>query len=158
MSQNNVKCPWCGRMVSWHRSRLPRHVQSQHVQCVGSGQPQHQVEAQVRLHAEVLAENARMSMVPSWVEASDRDEVKAVVKLHAEDGTMVQVVIIGGRRELRAMLAPGYCFQPDLHELVQDRNHHPSGRTSVADAVADAKGFEPVSRCGTDCCCREAAR
>jgi hypothetical protein len=42
-----VKCPWCGRQVSWHKGRLPRHVQSQHVQCVGSGQPQHQVEATV---------------------------------------------------------------------------------------------------------------
>ncbi len=55
-----TKCPWCGREVVWHKDRLPRHVQSRHVQCVGSGQPRHQIEAHALLSAEVRAENARL--------------------------------------------------------------------------------------------------
>ncbi len=49
MSKNGgvsrVKCPWCGREVSFKKGRIERHVQSTKIQCVGSGQPEHQVRA-----------------------------------------------------------------------------------------------------------------
>lgn len=38
-SSGQFKCPWCGRMLTPHKGRVPRHVQSQRIQCVGSGQP-----------------------------------------------------------------------------------------------------------------------
>lgn len=41
---NTVKCPWCGRVVGFSKSRrLEPHVGPGGVKCVGVGQPEHQV-------------------------------------------------------------------------------------------------------------------
>lgn len=45
MSKKTLKCPWCGRMVTFSKSnRIASHVGPGGVRCVGVGQPQHQVE------------------------------------------------------------------------------------------------------------------
>ncbi len=58
MSKNSVsrvKCPWCGREVCFKKGRIERHVQSTKLQCVGGGQPEHQVRGMlnVKLRDEV---------------------------------------------------------------------------------------------------------
>lgn len=39
-----VKCPWCGKLVPYHKGRLKPHIVHKGRQCVGNGQTSETVE------------------------------------------------------------------------------------------------------------------